>query len=398
MGRSKSQPTKKRPRLDEVQVEAIALLQNAPQEQVERAAAEGVRVDVQQNWPHLIQRECDVDVENDNSNQCGEYCNQSHKDDKVTFVDAKTCSHHKNTTVVTAATPVVYKHVVSSVPSWAQGLGSSRKIDPKHFSTLHTLHQLIKTQSSSHWTSWSGNPSDPRQRAFGFLPGTLGYNATVRQKHLDISMPWRLNSYNDNADHDYQVTEERSRNERAMVVLERIPDSTQEAIDHVCQLFRLCLQKKIGKDCNDNSTNDCRPYLADFLQYRYLIAAQPNLHNGRALLPVHLDHPGKDGFGVIIITIAMTGSATILLQDVTDTKGLAMPLASGEAYMLAGMARNACVHGVLADVGSEHRESLNLRFGLHDCDGEAANGPNKDSALPVVPSNEVLQYWETTTG
>ena len=40
-------------------------------------------------------------------------------------------------------------------------------------------------------------------------------------------------------------------------------------------------------------------------------------------------------------------------------------LREGELYALSGDARNASLHGVLAEDGSEARESLNLRFGLH---------------------------------
>jgi hypothetical protein len=87
---------------------------------------------------------------------------------------------------------------------------------------------------------------------------------------------------------------------------------------------------------------------------------------------------------------------------VSGTQGLAMPLQQGQAYMLSGMARDACVHGVLADVGSEHRESLNLRFGLHDLKlllGEAKENDVSDdnlAKLPGIPSNQVLQYWESS--
>lgn len=85
-------------------------------------------------------------------------------------------------------------------------------------------------------------------------------------------------------------------------------------------------------------------------------AAQPNLHCGRELLPTHVDHPKKDG----------------------------MEVSQGQAYMLSGMARDACAHGVVASSG--HRESLNLRFGLHDLE----KGVNH----PWISSSNVLHYWE----
>ena len=49
-----------------------------------------------------------------------------------------------------------------------------------------------------------------------------------------------------------------------------------------------------------------------------------------------------------------------------------MHLATGDAYVLSGDARNVCDHGVLClppdgrrGASEESRESLNLRFGLH---------------------------------
>ena len=43
-----------------------------------------------------------------------------------------------------------------------------------------------------------------------------------------------------------------------------------------------------------------------------LVAATPNLHNGRAYLRPHLDEPLHDGFGIVIVTVAIRGDATIL--------------------------------------------------------------------------------------
>lgn len=102
-----------------------------------------------------------------------------------------------------------------------------------------------------------------------------------------------------------------------------------------------------------------------------LIAAQPNLHGGRAHLPLHCDQPLNDGFGVVIVTLAMHHASTILLVDEGDQGSGDPPRAwrfdlaaqRCEGYALAGDARNKCLHGVLA--GDGQRTSLNLRFGLH---------------------------------
>jgi hypothetical protein len=361
MGRSKSKPTK-RQRIEEDEAAAIALLKQAPQEQVEKAAADATRQAVQEFWPRLKIVTGNEDTIKDDS------------DEGVPSIN----------------------NDISTVPVWANGLGTSRRLDAAAFQTLKQLHDTITEQSPK--SSWSGSPTDPRQRAFGFLPDTLGYDATVRQR-LDISMPWRAGEGHQEEDKGKQSgetdaaasmeeEEERRRNEQAMVLLEKVPDGTKEAIEHVCALFRECVKESSSK--NDDS-NVC---LANFLQYRNLIAAQPNLHNGRELLPMHFDHPSKDGFGVIIVTISIRGSGLILLQDSQGEQRLAMPLQAGEAYMLADQARDACVHGVLTDMGKDHRESLNLRFGLHDMAIHV--GTDGDTINICVCASKVLKHWETS--
>ncbi|KAL3941838.1 MAG: hypothetical protein SGARI_000466, partial [Bacillariaceae sp.] len=279
----------------------------------------------------------------------------------------------------------INRNIISKVPAWAIGLGPSRKLDTSAFAALQKLHHTITTQSPK--SSWSGSPTDPRQRAFGFLPDTLGYDSQIREK-LDISMPWRAAEGENNTEKKSECAasnakdtakneedEERRRNEQAMVILENIPEGAKEAIEDLCGMFR-----------DDLKQSADTTHLADFLCYKNLIAAQPNLHNGRELLPMHFDHPLKDGFGVVIVTISMQGSGKILLQDSDGENRLAMPLQAGEAYMISNQARDTCVHGVLTDVGQDHRQSLNLRFGLHD----VSIGDNS----AVVSASEVLEHWE----
>jgi hypothetical protein len=236
-------------------------------------------------------------------------------------------------------------------------------VPPPHCQTLKSLHEKIK-QEASVWTSWSGSQEDPRKRAFGFLPGTLGYDSKMRES-LDISAPWSKDD----------TGGERTRNHRAMVVLEddSLPEGTQEAIEFLCQFF--CEQMPESSP------------LRKYLRYSNLVAAQPNLHCGRELLPTHFDHPKKDGFGVVIVTVSIVGSGIILLEDSVAKLKRTMQVSEGQAYMLSGKARDACAHGVLATSGQ--RESLNLRFGLHDLD--------RGSDHPIVLSSDVLQYWEAST-
>lgn len=311
MGRTKNTPKKRPIEEEEAQKQALETLKRAPTEVVERAAADATR-DALEHWPAVVGDE-----------------------------------------------------------PWLEGLGTSTTIPPDLFQSLVALHEQIKTLSQTRWSSWSGDPNDPRRRAFGILPGTLG---ECVQDQLDISTPWTNESAT-------SVKEERTNNQRATVILpEPLSKETRIAINWLCQT--------LGRRFVDKSL---RPHLA----YEHLIAAQPNLHSGRQLLPVHVDHPLKDGFGVVVVTIGISGSGTIMLQDhATDTWKRKLHVAQGQAYAISGKARNSCAHGVLADVDSEHRESLNLRFGLHDL----LQGEEEYSYLPKVSSEDVLKYWDDLNG
>ena len=104
------------------------------------------------------------------------------------------------------------------------------------------------------------------------------------------------------------------------------------------------------------------PAHANELAPANLVALQPNAHAGNRHLPRHLDWPRHDGFGVVIVTVAVRGAGTVVLED-RDGSIVRFDLPEGHAYCLAGAARHAWLHGV---VGSDpERESLNLRFGLH---------------------------------
>mmetsp|Transcript_15325 Transcript_15325/g.37919 ORF Transcript_15325/g.37919 Transcript_15325/m.37919 type:complete len:434 (+) Transcript_15325:2934-4235(+) len=136
------------------------------------------------------------------------------------------------------------------------------------------------------------------------------------------------------------------------------------------------------------------PKYKKYVSIEQLIAVQPNLHNGASYLPLHLDLPRLDGFGVVIVTLAIHGNGTIVLVDDGDddddsgsnnsnndrnkdqhldvsstssSKSYSFDVKEGYSYVLCGDARNKCMHGVLVtDTPSNcARETLNLRYGLH---------------------------------
>ena len=46
-----------------------------------------------------------------------------------------------------------------------------------------------------------------------------------------------------------------------------------------------------------------------------LVAIQPNVHNGDPVLPLHMDEPRNDGFGIVIATLALWGCGDVVLLD-----------------------------------------------------------------------------------
>lgn len=458
MGRSKPRPKRRRLEDEAAEREAIALLRQTPDDVVEQAAADATREDLVR-WPWLPPSE-EQDVVA--AAVADGRLRRPLPPAPPTAADVETVLGGGDRDDGGGNDGRAAAGVRAQVPSWLDGLGTARSLSPDDFASLVALHRLIK-DGASQWASWSGVERDPRKRAFGFLPGTLGHDPECRGL-LDITMPWREPALGGEDEGDGGTginglapdsdAAERRRNERAIVVLDDLPEGTQDAIDNVCRLFQDDLRVTASKffssndKINDDGDDDGGRYyqqLAEFLQYRNLIAAQPNLHNGRELLPSHLDHPLKDGFGVVILTVAVHGGGTVLLQDAGEAaaagsspRRMAMRLEVGQAYMLAGRSRDACIHGVLADPDAANRESLNLRFGLHGycphggawggggaaatpsdgppstpagSDGAGADheGPGRTdwaavasstpngcptTTLPVIAASQVLKHWE----
>mmetsp|Transcript_29118 Transcript_29118/g.32678 ORF Transcript_29118/g.32678 Transcript_29118/m.32678 type:complete len:498 (+) Transcript_29118:75-1568(+) len=488
MGRTKqNRPVKKRRRVvilaggndeksqeqAEEMAKAIELLKNTPPDRIEAAASEATRLDIlNDHWIHLSPLllpssttfTTTVAAIFGDSNEKNSHNNGDDDDDGNEKYTSSNVDSSKATTPSTQSTSTTGTVQTTEIPYWLRGLGLAR-LSANDFVALQKLHRVIKDhvnndnknsskvsppscKPSKKWASWSGTVDDPRKRAFGFLPGTLGYDPRIRNNRLDITMPtgssqsqsqsqsqlqpYRLQS---NTISEEEIKEkERARNKQAMVVLEKyeISDCIVEAIHNLCRVFREYLLST-KKNCNisggrgdekDNNDDNYYRRLANFVRYENLIALQPNLHCGRPLLPVHLDDPRKDGFGVVIITIGMKESGTILFRDAKGMKrGVAMRLKAGEAYMIADKARDACSHGVLADyrpveiepsIGEEEqplknrvdtsmpfseRESLNLRFGLHDLapiGSDSNSNENNKSAdsLNIFPTSMVLRHWD----
>ncbi|KAL3922285.1 MAG: hypothetical protein SGPRY_004613 [Prymnesium sp.] len=217
-------------------------------------------------------------------------------------------------------------------------------VEREELTPLRELHDTICHRLRGSLARWGGIADDSgRMRGYGFLPGTSG------ESHFGIESSVGGRSLAMREFKGEQAAADRQANLRASLLLstEDLPPNTRAArlLPTVSTLGRRYRQ---------------------LLSREHLIAAQPNLHNGRELLRPHLDEALHDGFGIVIVTVAMRGT-----WDPEQRRDFCFPLPEGDAYVLCADVRNTCLHGVLADVGSEHRASLNLRFGLHSAERDA---------------------------
>jgi len=246
-----------------------------------------------------------------------------------------------------------------------------RSLPPELFQKLKRIHEHIKTrmEDGNRMVPWSGlNEGDTKLRAFGFMgPGAL--------KRMDESSV-RLYAAEKMGD---EAKEDEEANRKAICILdlteedeEKNSSSTgdEKATTKTPPLNILQTTQEFVETINPKTAGlDPKTVCSD-----ELIAYQINLHNGVRYLPAHLDFPLHEGFGKVISTVAVRGSATILLIsiDTVRTKNgdeiqpaWRFHLNEGECYVLSDRARNTCLHAVLADDDNRTRESLNLRFGLH---------------------------------
>ena len=215
------------------------------------------------------------------------------------------------------------------------------------FGPLKALHDIICRRVAGDLTGWGGvGDKSGRRRGYGYLASSPIGAEHYQRSHV-------MKEYN-----GAEADSDRAANRRASVLLavDELPEKLHDALTALTALLRPLLPER---------------YRALIVPAQ-LVAAQPNLHNGRRFLRPHLDEPLHDGFGVVIVTIAITGTANILIRarpwDEERREDVHFPLAPRQVYALSGEARNVCLHGVLAPDEGAARESLNLRFGLHSAE------------------------------
>ena len=250
------------------------------------------------------------------------------------------------------------------------------------FEDLKGIHAIVKDRVRTHeMVPWAGTDGDTKRlRAFGFL-GSPALERLDRSGAVRLHAPEKTGA---------EALRDERANRRAICVLdpagEPLPAGANDRRERAAAVVRKRTVRPAevaDKLCaailgSGSGNGDHHPLDPSLLSSGSLIAYQTNLHNGAKHLGAHLDAPLHEGFGKVIVTVAVRGSATILLigkgtggDDEGEQPAWRFRVEEGEAYVLSGNARNACLHAVLADDGGTggggggHRESLNLRFGIH---------------------------------
>lgn len=240
-----------------------------------------------------------------------------------------------------------------------EGLIRTKVLPESLQENLRSIHSHIRS-SVTRLMPWAGVGTDTR-RVRGL--GILGPEAYKRLMQSDVQLRAHEKT-------GWEAEQDEDANHEAICVLEGA--HLQTALQAADQLLE-CIQPSSAQK--------------EYLHTDQLIAFQPNLHQGASHLVAHLDYPLHDGFGKVIVTVAMKTKATVILIGPEHPVSKIQPawkfqLMEGQAYVLSGKARNRCLHAVIAEHHGPHRESLNLRFGLHSSqeayDEVVRHWPNED--------------------
>ena len=130
-------------------------------------------------------------------------------------------------------------------------------LDPATFAAMQALHHTICARLRGLTTGWGGR-GDPRQRGYGYLPSTLG-----ERQFGSLRVTMRESTGAD-ADADAAA------NARASVLLDsaELPAGFDSALDTLTREVRALVPACYAK----------------YLCREQLVAAQPNLHSGKAYL------------------------------------------------------------------------------------------------------------------
>lgn len=222
-------------------------------------------------------------------------------------------------------------------------------VDSPHETTPRVEYERVRIESSrrdakKYLSTSISNPNFQHAEGFGLdrlSSSTFGAFVSLNERiksHIKQMVYW--SSYaNDQRQRGYCLLEDSPRWSSPSCLIEEgirfydegVPDAAAQEIHETalrdsCVVLRLTDEEKAGiRELIDKTNNSMRPFRdhlepfeRDVVTFENLVAIQPNLHNNATYLPLHLDCPRNDGFGVVIVTVAIRESAEIILVDEGD--------------------------------------------------------------------------------
>ena len=323
------------------------------------------------------------------------------------------------------------------------------EVAENHYQELRAAHRRILAMKNE--AGWNGDEADERVRKYGLLPGQRKLleeglvrfgmrefaNAPKKDRDADERRNWNATVDLDDCTRDSPLG--RAVAAVAASVRPLVPEPYRKVVcfekcvalqpNKHGQRYRLRTEKQppgssssssfssFSSPSSSSSSSSSSEEVADAREGLALTTASH--------LPLHCDQPLHDGFGVVIVTLAMDGVGQIILLDEGDDfqeQAQRQTPADGESadadadadadatvaaawtfrleasrrqgYALSGDARNKTLHGVYVvphQPGGGHRESLNIRFGLH-----ARGHGSDDGGCSFSAFDEVDRHWGWT--
>lgn len=294
---------------------------------------------------------------------------------------------------------------------WGCGVAS---LEPSHLQSLRELCGKIREETVK-FVAWGDGFYDKKERGYAMVPELSAWKsvddliaAGILLHDADASES-KYKAVKISAAKKHKITRDKAFTQMTATTTET------EALEAVVQLAAEIVNK-----CD--AADPLQPYEKASVRMQNLVAIQPNFHNGDDYLPLHVDNPRHDGFGVVIVTVALWGSAEVVLvddgdpeeggegdkaagaqradagYDVSDgdrshigggpasgsagqqdggSRSWVFELRPGQLYVLSGHARNKCAHGIVVLPAEDKEEEEN-----------EVGQPRIDSAAPDISSDK----------
>lgn len=195
----------------------------------------------------------------------------------------------------------------SSTDSYPRGCGVRRCLLAEHMESLISLCDLILSQVEES-IPWGEGMSDTRRRCYGFVNEHSEWKNVQQLCDAGIVMDSSLildSTNTTSAEHqttdskssehynNFNITTKHEQTVHKCCATISLNDEQKRAVDYVISLAREVLR---------DDSEHLEQYEMDSLDISQLVCLQPNVHNYAEYLPLHLDQPRHDGFGVVIVT------------------------------------------------------------------------------------------------